>query len=113
MILHFGLFIVGFLMLYYGAGWLVKGSSSLARSMGLTPLVIGLTVVAFGTSAPELLVSVISSIKGKSMIAVGNVIGSNIFNVLVILGISARHTDNARRLFISFSYLAQFGNRKA
>ena len=89
MILHFGLFIVGFLMLYFGAGWLVKGSSSLARSMGLTPLVIGLTVVAFGTSAPELLVSVISSIKGKSMIAVGNVIGSNICNISLVLGVSA------------------------
>ena len=76
-------------MLYYGAGWLVKGSSSLARSMGLTPLVIGLTVVAFGTSAPELLVSVVSSIKGKSMIAVGNVIGSNICNIALVLGISA------------------------
>jgi cation:H+ antiporter len=89
MILHLGLFVVGFLMLYYGAGWLVKGSSSLARSMGLTPLVIGLTVVAFGTSAPELLVSVVSSIKGKSMIALGNVIGSNICNIALILGLSA------------------------
>ena len=76
-------------MLYYGAGWLVKGSSSLARSMGLTPLVIGLTVVAFGTSAPELLVSIVSSIKGKSMIAVGNVIGSNICNITLVLGFSA------------------------
>jgi cation:H+ antiporter len=76
-------------MLYYGAGWLVKGSSNLARSMGLTPLVIGLTVVAFGTSAPELLVSVVSSIKGKSMIAVGNVIGSNICNIALVLGLSA------------------------
>jgi cation:H+ antiporter len=89
MILHLGLFVIGFLMLYYGAGWLVKGSSSLARSMGLTPLAIGLTVVAFGTSAPELLVSVVSSIKGKSMIAVGNVIGSNICNITLVLGFSA------------------------
>jgi len=89
MILQLLLFIVGFLMLYFGAGWLVKGSSSLARSMGLTPLVIGLTVVAFGTSAPELVVSVVSSIKGKSMIAVGNVIGSNICNITLVLGISA------------------------
>lgn len=89
MILQLLLFVVGFLMLYFGAGWLVKGSSSLARSMGLTPLVIGLTVVAFGTSAPELVVSVVSSIKGKSMIAVGNVIGSNICNLTLVLGISA------------------------
>jgi cation:H+ antiporter len=76
-------------MLYYGAGWLVKGSSSLAQRMGLAPLVIGLTVVAFGTSAPELVVSVVSSIKGKSMIAVGNVVGSNICNIALVLGLSA------------------------
>jgi cation:H+ antiporter len=81
--------IAGFLMLYYCAGWLVKGSSGLARSLGITPLVIGLTVVAFGTSAPELVVSLISSIKGKSMIAVGNVVGSNICNIALVLGLSA------------------------
>ncbi|MFZ0482868.1 MAG: calcium/sodium antiporter, partial [Desulfobacterales bacterium] len=67
----------------------VKGSSSLARNLGLTPLVIGLTVVAFGTSAPELVVSLVSSIKGKSMIAVGNVVGSNICNIALVLGLSA------------------------
>lgn len=89
MILNLVFFVVGFLMLYYGAHWLVKGSSSLARNLGLTPLVIGLTVVAFGTSAPELVVSVISSIKDKSMIAVGNVVGSNICNIALILGLSA------------------------
>ena len=76
-------------MLYYGAEWLVKGSSSLARSLGVTPVVIGLTVVAFGTSAPELVVSVISSINNKSMIAVGNVVGSNICNIALVLGLSA------------------------
>lgn len=76
-------------MLYYGAEWLVKGASSLARGLGVTPIVIGLTVVAFGTSAPELVVSLISSIKDKSMIAVGNVIGSNICNIALILGLSA------------------------
>jgi cation:H+ antiporter len=89
MIFHLILFVVGFLMLYYSAGWLVKGSSSLARNLGLTPLVIGLTVVAFGTSAPELVVSVVSSIKDKSMIAVGNVVGSNICNIALVLGLSA------------------------
>jgi len=89
MILHLVLFVVGLLMLYYSAGWLVKGSSSLARNLGLTPLVIGLTVVAFGTSAPELVVSVVSSIKGKSMLAVGNVVGSNICNIALVLGLSA------------------------
>lgn len=81
--------LVGFIMLYYGAEWLVKGSSSLARSLGITPIVIGLTVVAFGTSAPELVVSLISSIKAKSMIAVGNVVGSNICNIALILGLAA------------------------
>jgi len=80
---------IGFLLLYYGAEWLVKGSSNLARSLGVTPIVIGLTVVAFGTSAPEMVVSVISSIKGKSMIAVGNVVGSNIFNIALVLGAAA------------------------
>ena len=89
MTLHLVLFVVGFLMLYYSAGWLVKGSSSLAQNLGLTPLVIGLTVVAFGTSAPELVVSVVSSIKDKSMIAVGNVVGSNICNITLVLGLSA------------------------
>ncbi len=81
--------IIGFVLLYYGAEWLVKGSSSLARSLGVTPVVIGLTVVAFGTSAPELVVSLISSIQGKSMIAVGNVVGSNICNIALVLGLSA------------------------
>jgi cation:H+ antiporter len=83
------LFLIGLAMLYYGAEWLVKGSSSLARSLGIRPMVIGLTVVAFGTSAPELVISLVSSIQGKSMIAVGNVIGSNICNIALILGLSA------------------------
>ena len=81
--------LVGFVLLYFSAEWLVKGSSSLARSLGVSPIVIGLTVVAFGTSAPELVVSLISSIQGKSMIAVGNVVGSNICNIALILGLSA------------------------
>ncbi len=89
MALYLLLCFVGFVMLYFGAEWLVKGSSSLARSLGVTPIVIGLTVVAFGTSAPELVVSVISSIKGKSMIAVGNVVGSNICNIALVLGMAA------------------------
>jgi cation:H+ antiporter len=81
--------LIGFALLYFGAEWLVKGSSSLARSLGVTPIVIGLTVVAFGTSTPELVVSLISSIQGKSMIAVGNVVGSNICNIALVLGLSA------------------------
>ena len=89
MILQYVLLVVGFVMLYYGAEWLVKGSASLARSLGITPIVIGLTVVAFGTSAPELVVSVIASIQNKSMIAVGNVVGSNICNIALVLGLAA------------------------
>jgi len=87
MIFAWALFVIALLMLYYGAEWLVKGASSLARSLGLTPLVIGLTVVAFGTSVPELVVSVISSLQQKSMIAVGNVVGSNICNIALVLGL--------------------------
>jgi len=75
-------------MLYFAAEWLVKGSSNLAQSLGVKKIVIGLTVVAFGTSAPELVISIVSSIQGKSMIAVGNVVGSNICNIALILGLS-------------------------
>jgi len=89
MVLYTVYCLVGFVLLYFGAEWLVKGSSSLSRSLGVTPIVIGLTVVAFGTSAPELVVSLISSIQGKSMIAVGNVVGSNICNIALVLGLSA------------------------
>lgn len=83
------LFIIGLLLLIIGAEWLVKGASKLAFSLRISPLIIGLTVVAFGTSAPELAVSIKSSLSGQESIALGNVVGSNIFNVLFILGISA------------------------
>ena len=76
-------------LLYYGAEGLVRGSSSLALRLGITPLVVGLTVVAMGTSAPEVLVSVKAALSGRGDLAVGNVIGSNIFNVLSILGIGS------------------------
>lgn len=77
------------ILLYFGATWLVKGSSSLALKAGISPLVTGLTVVAFGTSSPELFVSVNAVLSGQGNIAIGNVIGSNMFNICVILGISA------------------------
>lgn len=83
------LLVVGLVLLTFGADVLVKGASSLAGSLGISPLVIGLTVVAFGTSAPEMSVSVSSALRGEADIAVGNVVGSNIFNVLFILGVSA------------------------
>ena len=76
-------------LLYFGASWLVKGSSSLALKAGVSPLVAGLTVVAFGTSSPELVVSVNAAISGHGNIAIGNVVGSNLFNICIILGISA------------------------
>lgn len=89
MVLGVALCLLGFLLLYYGAEWLVRGSSSLARSLGVSRIVIGLTVVAFGTSMPELVVSAIASFKGNSMIAVGNAVGSNICNIALILGLAA------------------------
>ncbi len=89
MIVDLSFFSAGLLLLYFGSLWLVKGSASLARSLGIRPIVIGLTVVAFGTSAPELVISLVSAIKGKSMIAVGNVIGSNICNIALVLGLAA------------------------
>jgi cation:H+ antiporter len=82
-------FIAGLALLILGAEWLVRGASRLAAKIGISPLVIGLTVVAFGTSSPELAINVQSSLAGQADIAVGNVVGSNIFNILVIIGLSA------------------------
>ncbi|WP_394230288.1 calcium/sodium antiporter [Shewanella colwelliana] len=79
----------GFIILTAGAEALVRGASSLALRLGITPLIIGLTIVAFGTSAPELAVSLKSALAGNSGIAIGNVIGSNIANIGLILGITA------------------------
>lgn len=82
-------FLAGLALLVVGAEFLVRGASRLAAFIGISPLVIGLTVVAYGTSAPELAVSVMSANAGQPDIAMGNVVGSNIFNVLFILGVSA------------------------
>ena len=76
-------------MLFYGADFIVKGGSQLASRFGLSPIVIGLTVVAFGTSLPELVVSIVAAIEGSSPIAIGNVVGSNIANVGLVLGLSS------------------------
>jgi cation:H+ antiporter len=90
MTLSVALFLVlGLVIMIWGAELLVRGASRLATAVGISPLVVGLTVVAFGTSSPELAVSVMSSFKGQADLALGNVVGSNIFNVLLILGISA------------------------
>ena len=87
--MNFLIFLGGLILLVVGASTLVRGASKLALSLGISPLVVGLTIVAFGTSAPEVAVSVGAVLDGKTDIAMGNVVGSNIFNVLFILGISA------------------------
>ena len=79
----------GIVLLYIGAEWLVKGSAGLGRSFGMRPVVVGLTVVAYGTSAPELVVSGAAALEGRSVIALANVIGSNIANIGLVLGLSA------------------------
>ena len=78
--------ILGFLLLIKGADYFVEASTSVARALRIPSIIIGLTIVAFGTSAPELSVSISASIAGNNDIAVGNVIGSNLFNLLVVLG---------------------------
>ncbi len=81
--------VVGLALLVGGAEFLIKGASKLAATLGISPLIIGLTVVAFGTSAPELAVSLNASLQGQADIALGNVVGSNICNVLLVLGVSS------------------------
>lgn len=83
------LLVIGLAILIVGGELVVRGSASIAKKLGVRPLVIGLTVVAFGTSAPELVVNIFSAINGTADIAIGNVIGSNISNILLILGICA------------------------
>src|SRR3989339_1718238 len=87
--LTYTLFIVGFYFLIKGADWLIEGASSVAKKFKVSNLMIGLTVVSFGTSAPELVVNILASFKGSSDIAIGNIIGSNIANILLILGLAA------------------------
>ncbi|ODT61598.1 MULTISPECIES: calcium/sodium antiporter [Paracoccus] len=89
MVVEILLVLGGLVLLVLGGDLLVKGAVGLSLKLGMTPLVVGLTVVAFGTSAPELLVSLSAALKGSSGIAMGNVVGSNIANVLVILGVTA------------------------
>ena len=99
------LLLVGLGLVVLGADWLVNGASSIARRTGISEFVIGLTIVGFGTSCPELVVSLSGAIEGNSDISVGNVVGSNIFNVLFILGLTAMvlpvgMTDKNRRIDI-------------
>ena len=103
MILDILLLVVGLALVVLGADWLVDGASAIARRSGISEFVIGLTIVGFGTSCPELVVSLTGAIEGLSDVALGNVIGSNVFNVLLILGLTALISptaitrDNARR----------------
>ena len=89
MILTILLLIIGFVALILGANWLVDGATSVGIRAKLSPLIIGLTIVAFGTSLPELIINVFSCIKGSSGLAIGNIVGSNIMNILLILGVAS------------------------
>lgn len=103
MLLEIVLLIAGLALIVFGAEWLVDGASSVARKAGISEFVIGLTIVGFGTSCPELVVSLTGALQGNADVAVGNVVGSNLFNTLLILGVTALISplvitrNNARR----------------
>lgn len=89
MSLNLLILVVGIFLLYFGSSWLVTGASEIALSMAIRPVVVGLTVVAFATSAPELLVSLVAAAEGASGVSVGNILGSNVINIALVLGLSA------------------------
>jgi cation:H+ antiporter len=89
MLIQGALFCAGLVLLYFGSEWLVRGSARLAGSFGVGPLVVGLTVVSFGTSAPELVVSTVAAWRGNADLALGNVVGSNFVNIAAIIGVAA------------------------
>lgn len=89
MILQILILITGLLLILFGANYLVDGSSSIAKKFGLSEFIIGLTIVGIGTSTPEMVVSFLSSFQGKADMAIGNIVGSNIFNTMLILGVTA------------------------
>lgn len=89
MTLQIFILLAGLLLILFGANWLVDGSSSIAKRFGISEFVIGLTIVGIGTSTPEMVVSFLSSIQGKADMAIGNIVGSNIFNTMMILGVTA------------------------
>lgn len=105
------LLLLGLALVTFGANWLVDGSSDIAKKIGISDFLVGLTVVAIGTSAPEIVVSFLSALQGNSDISVGNVVGSNIFNAAIILGMTAlispvAITKRNRQLHIPFNTLA-------
>lgn len=111
--MHILLLILGLIMILVGANFLVDGSKLIAKRFGISDFIIGMTIIGIGTSTPEMVVSFISSAKGNADIAVGNIIGSNIFNTLMILGLTAAFypislTKNNIEKDIPFSFLAAF-----
>lgn len=107
MMLHVLLLTVGFVFLVKGADWFVEGAAGIAKKLGILQLVIGLTIVAMGTSMPEAAVSITSALSGSAGISIGNVVGSNILNILIILGITAVLT-NVRIQKTTFRYEIPF-----
>ena len=103
MLLSLGLVLVGFVFLVWGADRFVAGASALAHNLGVSPLIIGLTVIGFGTSAPEMVVSGVAALRGNPGLAVGNAVGSNIANMALVLGVAAIiyplqvHSDTLKR----------------
>lgn len=89
MILNFVIFSIGLVVLYFGADWLIRGAASLALRFGIRPLVVGLTVIALGTSMPEFLVNFFAAVTDQEGLALGNIVGSNICNIALILGLSS------------------------
>lgn len=107
-ILEIVFLVLGFVMLVKGANWFVEGAAGIASKFGIPQLVVGLTIVAMGTSAPEAAVSITAALKGTADIAVGNVVGSNILNILIILGLTGLITSVAVQkstLFIEIPYM--------
>jgi len=114
--IYFLVVIIGFIMLVKGADFLVDGASSLAKKFGISELAIGLTIIAFGTSAPELIVNIFAATGGHHGITFGNILGSNIFNILVVLGVSGliaplvikKNTIVKEMPFLIFATIATF-----
>ncbi|KGA96436.1 K+-dependent Na+/Ca+ exchanger [Alkalihalobacillus alcalophilus ATCC 27647 = CGMCC 1.3604] len=109
--LDYILLLVGFVVLIGGANYFVNGASTMAKYLSISPLVIGLTIVAFGTSAPEVIISILAALRGSSEMAIGNVVGSNLFNMTFIVGVMAIISplavqDNTIRKEIPFTLLA-------
>ena len=100
-------FSLGAIFLYFGADYLILGSKSIASKFNIPPIVVGITLVAFGTSLPELIVSVIAILKGESGLVIGNVVGSNIPNIGLVLGVTAILTPivfHLRKLALTFIF---------